>query len=71
MGYHAKANFSLNDKNDFPDLVVPNKNAQSIPQNYADVAETAKSKPATYQKKINELFPTLGDNSNDTNQGKK
>jgi len=31
MGYHAKANFSLNDKNDFPDLVVGNKNAQSIP----------------------------------------
>lgn len=28
MGYHAKANFSLNDKGDFPDLVVAKKPEQ-------------------------------------------
>lgn len=37
MGYHAKANFSLNDKSDFPDLVVGNNNAQNTRENYADV----------------------------------
>lgn len=40
MGYHAKANFSLNDKNDFPELIVGG-NGQNMRQNYADVAETA------------------------------
>lgn len=37
MGYHAQANYSLNDKNDFPDLIVGHNNAQQIRYNYADV----------------------------------
>lgn len=72
-GYHAKANFSLSDKSEFPDLIVGGGNTQNLTERYTDVAETAKSKPATYQKKINELFPTLGDNNTNSNEdnGKK
>lgn len=33
MGYHAKANFSLSDKSDFPDLVV-NKKAQEVKEDF-------------------------------------
>lgn len=62
MGYHSKANFSLSDKSDFPDLVVNKKSEQTNAsrEDFRDVIDNVKNKPATYQKKINELFPTLG-----------
>lgn len=73
IGYHAKTNFSLNDKSDFPDLIIGGNKNNAMTENYTDVVETAKSKPATYQKKINELFPTLGDApaENDNNNKKE
>lgn len=60
MGYHAKANFSLNDRGDFPELIVDKKpEANGVRDNFRDVVDNAKYKPSTYQKKINELFPSL------------
>lgn len=53
MGYHAKANFSLNNKSDFPDLMTDKKPDLPEKDNFRDVVDTAKSKPATYEKKIN------------------
>lgn len=53
MGYHAKTNFNLNDKGDFPELLQPKKAGQDGHENFRDVMHNAKSKPATYQKKIN------------------
>lgn len=65
MGYHSKADFNLNDKGDFPDLLQgqkKNEDSQKV-SNFRDVIENAKSKPATYQKSINEMFPSIGEES--------
>ena len=65
MGYHAKAEFNLNDKSDFPDL-MPQNNKKVQQQaadhgNFKEMIQNTKNKPATYEKAINELFPALGD----------
>lgn len=71
FGYHAQTNFSLNDKSDFPDLILDKKPVESAKDNFRDVVDNAKSKPSTYQKKINELFPTLGSEQNEPAGDKK
>ena len=48
------------DKGDFPDLVVGKKGEVKKEEHLKEVIESTKDKPATYQKKINEMFPTLG-----------
>ena len=55
MGYHAKTDFNLTDKSDFPELLQPKKKKETedTNENFKDVIGSAKSKPATYQKKIN------------------
>lgn len=61
MGYHAKADFNLSDKSDFPDLQGNTvKKTEATPENYREMIESTKNKPATYQKTINEMFPALG-----------
>lgn len=37
LGYHAKTNFALNDKGDFPDLIESKKEQTAVKQNYRDV----------------------------------
>lgn len=71
LGYHAQTNFSLNDKSDFPDLIIGKKPEQTKKDNFRDVVDDAKSKPSTYQKKINELFPTLGSDNTEPANDKK
>lgn len=71
LGYHAQTNFSLNDKSDFPDLILDKKPAQSTKDNFRDVVDNAKSKPSTYQKKINQLFPSLGSEQTESPSDKK
>lgn len=55
MGYFPKNNVNLNDKSQFPDLVVVKKNQQVEmgKEDLRTVIDNAKNKPATYQKKIN------------------
>lgn len=59
MGYHSKADFNLNDKSDFPDLVPqkPVKIGSSDSHNsagsggkekFTDMISSTKNKPATY-----------------------
>jgi hypothetical protein len=50
----------LVDKGDFPDLFAEKKEEAKKEEKFKDVIQTVKEKPATYQKKINEMFPTLG-----------
>lgn len=71
MGYHSKTDFNLNDKGDFPELLQPKKTSQNEDESYRDVIHSTKNKPATYQKKMNELFPTLGDCQPSNNTHKK
>ncbi len=80
-GYEIKTDYSLADKGDFPQL-DPNlikKSQKKVEQSLKNVYEESRQKPATYQKKINEMFPALGEdddspslNSKDSNNsGKK
>lgn len=60
---HSKPDINLNDKNDFPELVPTKKSDPKHDKEKEDIKQVfgiAKSKPATYQKKINQEFPTLG-----------
>lgn len=63
LGYHAKTNFNLEDKGDFPELIADKKKDQQAKEDFKEIMNTGKQKPATYQKKIEELFPTLGNES--------
>lgn len=56
-----KTDFNLVDKGDFPDLVAEKKEEVKREDNMREVLQIVKEKPATYQKKINEMFPTLGE----------
>ena len=61
-GIKVQTDFNLKDKADFPELLEKKKTAAEEPkERLAEVAESVRSKPATYQKKINEMFPSLGE----------
>lgn len=59
-GFQIKTDFNLVDKGDFPDLVLEKKEETKKSDKFKEVIQSVKDKPATYQKKINEMFPTLG-----------
>lgn len=59
-GFQIKTDFNLVDKGDFPDLVTEKKEEAKKEEKFKQVIMSVKDKPATYQKKINEMFPTLG-----------
>jgi hypothetical protein len=64
MGCFPESAVNLNDKTEFPDLMGNSKKTETVDvsnQNLKEVIQTAKTKPATYQKSINEMFPTLGE----------
>lgn len=50
------------DKGDFPDLVIQKKEVKKE-DNLRDMIQIVKEKPVTYQKKINEMFPSLGEDT--------
>lgn len=59
-GYEARTDFNLVDKGDFPELSGANSKHHSKPEEqFKEVVQSSQQKPATYQKKINEMFPTL------------
>lgn len=60
QGYQIKTDFNLVDKGDFPDLVLEKKSESKNQDSVKEVIQMVKEKPATYQKKMNEMFPTLG-----------
>ncbi len=60
-GFQIKTDFNLVDKGDFPDLVIEKKSEGRKEENLREVIQIVKDKPATYQKKINEMFPSLGE----------
>lgn len=60
QGFQIKTDFNLVDKGDFPDLIKEKKKEVKRQEKFKEVIEDVKDKPATYQKKINEMFPSLG-----------
>jgi hypothetical protein len=60
-GFQTRTDFNLVDKGDFPDLVVEKKGEARKEENLTEMIHIVKDKPATYQKKINEMFPSLGE----------
>jgi hypothetical protein len=70
-GYQVKTDFNLVDKSDFPDLVIEKKGEVKKEENLQEVIQIVKDKPATYQKKINEMFPSLGESSSPTKEEPK
>ena len=59
-GIQITTDYNLKDKGDFPELVEQKNASGQKNDNFREVVQTQKNKPATYQKKINEMFPTLG-----------
>ena len=69
-GYQIKTDYNLVDKGDFPELVEKKEEIKRSDQ-FKEVIQTQKQKPATYQKKINEMFPTLGGDAEPKEEPKK
>lgn len=59
-GFQIKTDFNLVDKGDFPDLGLEKKEEAKKSDRFKEVIQSHKDKPATYQKKINQMFPSLG-----------
>ena len=70
QGIKVQTDFNLKDKGDFPDLLESKKTASEDPkERLTEVIGIVKNKPATYKKKMNEMFPSLGEEDNSSPQG--